>query len=483
MPPIQPSRPALSLFAALLVALVGTGCETPDESSDDPTSMETESERPSDHSQEKTESDDSPDESTKANESEPPAQTRTDSLREASETPDRITDPEASESRVAALSDSQMSFATDIYGQLRDENPGANFFYSPYSLSTILSMAYAGAEESSESQLGEALHLSISEETLHPAANALALSLQSSGDGGDGETRRGTPFQLRLADAVWGQSGFSIREPYLDTLVRHYGAGLKTLDFRNDPESARETINRWVAQQTDEKIEDLLPDGSLDSRTRLVLTDAIYFEATWANTFDEEKTEEGPFTTLDGETVQTPMMHGELRGGTNVAEGDRWTAVELPYVGGETSMVAILPDEGAFEAVEEELSVEWLNEVFGQLEPQALDLTMPRFELESAFSAKSLLGELGVKAPFDPEAADFTGIAETDDLFLTDVVHKAYVSVDEEGTEAAAASGATMGVTSMPQYREVSLDRPFVFAIRHRETGTLLFVGRVTDPT
>ncbi|MFB6262844.1 MAG: serpin family protein [Bradymonadaceae bacterium] len=465
---------------ALVVLVLGTttGCETPDESEDDSPSVEkTEGEM----SGESSDDEQSTHGKSEGVEDQSPGDSPgTATMKETDESSRRISDPDASKTDISSLTDGQSAFAFDLYGRLKQKKSGENLFYSPYSLSTVLAMVRAGAAGTTESQLNEAVHLSLPEEKLHPAFNAVAQSLERRAE--ETGDRRGTPFRLRLADAVWGQSGFSIKEPYLDTLAQHYGAGLKTLDFQKRPESARKTINRWVAQQTEGKIEELLPKGSVDPRTRLLLTDAIYFKATWAETFDEKKTSPGTFTTLDGESVETPMMHGELRD-TAYAEGQHWMAIEMPYVGGDVSMVAIVPNEGSFSTIEGKLSPDWLSTVLDKLHPQALELTFPKFEFESSFSAKSLLQKLGAKAPFDPEKADFSGISDRADLHLTDVVHKARISVDEQGTEAAAASGATMGVTSLPQYQDVAVDRPFIFVIRDRETGAPLFVGRVVDPS
>ena len=216
--------------------------------------------------------------------------------------------------------------------------------------------------------------------------------------------------------------------------------------------------------------------------TRLVLTNAIYFKASWANKFDENQTTKAPFTTGGGQQVQVDMMSQQARNGLSYAKGSNWQAVEMPYVGDKVSMVVLVPDEGALGTIEQKLSGSWLKQVFGQLSGEALKLKLPKFEFESKFSVKKMLTALGMEDPFMPGKADLSDIADRG-LFIDDVIHQSFVAVDEKGTEAAAATAVTVGETSVPQFTELTVDRPFLFMIRDRETDAVVFLGRVLDPS
>jgi serpin B len=259
----------------------------------------------------------------------------------------------------------------------------------------------------------------------------------------------------------------------------NYGAGLRVLDFLGAPEESRLTINDWVAKQTEERIENLIPKGLINPMTRLVLTNAIYFNAAWAYPFDEDLTSDGVFHRLDGGEVTVPMMHQTESFG--YAEGDGYQAVELPYDGDELSMVILLPASGQFEAFEEALDVEQANAIINALRGKEVVLTMPKFEFDSEFSLRETLAALGMPIAFSGDA-DFSGMTGTRELYIADVVHKAFVSVDEAGTEAAAATAVVMEMSAIPETVEVTIDRPFIFFIRDIETGAILFVGRILNP-
>ncbi|MCK5434684.1 MAG: serpin family protein, partial [Dehalococcoidales bacterium] len=243
----------------------------------------------------------------------------------------------------------------------------------------------------------------------------------------------------------------------------------------------RLTINNWVSDQTEGRIEDLIPQGVIDALTRLVLTNAIYFNAAWEYPFDGDMTEDGPFYLLDGGEVIVPMMSQTESFG--YAEGDEYQAVELPYDGGELSMVILLPQTGHFDAFEGSLDAQQVDAIMGRLEYSQVSLTMPKFEFESGFGLKETLAAMGMPVAFSRDA-DFSGMTGNRDLFIADVIHKAFVSVDEAGTEAAAATAVVMELTAVPEVPvEVTADRPFIFLIRDIETGTILFVGRIVDPS
>jgi serpin B len=389
----------------------------------------------------------------------------------------RITTPAVAPSDLAELVQGNNAFALDLYSYLIAEADEPNLFLSPYSISAALAMVYAGARGETEQEMAGTLHLTLPQDRLHPAFNGLDLVLASRGEGASGKDGEG--FQLNIVNAIWGQSGYEFMQPFLDTLAENYGAGLRLLDFA-DAEASRQTINDWVSDQTKDRIQDLIPRGVIDQLTRLVLTNAIYFNAMWAEPFEARDTKDGTFYLLDGSPVTVPMMWNSTAYG--YARGDGYQAIELPYDGQELSMVILLPDEGTFQAFEGSLDGDGLAAILESLRKQPIDLTMPKFKIESGFSLSGALTALGMPDAFSA-SADFSGMDGKRDLFIKEVIHKAFVVVDEEGTEAAAATGAVMGLLAMPPApTEVTVDHPFLFLIRDVETGAILFVGRVLDP-
>jgi serpin B len=389
----------------------------------------------------------------------------------------RDTAPQVSDSDLNRLVEGNSAFAFDLYQQLKDKD--GNLFYSPYSISLALAMTYGGARGETETQMADALNFSLPQNQLHPAFNALSLELASRGQGAQGKDGEG--FRLNIVNAIWGQQGYAFLSDYLDLLATNYGAGLRLLDFINETEQSRVTINDWVADQTEGRIKDLIPPGVINAMTRLVLTNAIYFNAAWADPFEEAMTRDGMFHLLDGGQLTVAMMHQTETFG--YAEGDGYQAVELPYDGNELSMVILLPASGQFEAFEDSLDAEMVAGIIGSMNYQEVDLTMPKFEFDSSFSLKEALSALGMPLAFSA-SADLSGMTGNRDLFIMDVVHKAFVSVDEEGTEAAAATAVIVGETALPPAPvTMTIDRPFIFLIRDIETGTILFVGRTLDPS
>ena len=367
------------------------------------------------------------------------------------------------------------AFAFDLYQALREQERG-NFFYSPFSISIALAMTWAGARGETEREMAEVLHFTLPQERVHPAFNALDLELARRG-----QSKEGQGLRLHLANAIWGQRGYRFLSQFLDTLARNYSAGLRLLDFKSDPEAARKVINDWVSERTEGRIQDLIPKGVIDFLTRLVLTNAIYFKAAWAEPFDENLTSDSPFYLLDGSQVMVPMMKQTTELGYMKGEG--FQAVELPYEGGEVSMVILLPDMGRFEEFEKSLNVKQVEDILGKLEYPEVTLKMPRFRMDSAFNLAKTLAAMGMSSAFQPDQADFSGMDGTRTLYISAVLHKAFVSVDEAGTEAAAATAVVEKKTALPSMRvEVTVNRPFIFLIRDRLTGTILFVGRVVNP-
>ena len=381
---------------------------------------------------------------------------------------------DATDAETAELVVGNSAFAFDLYQRVREEQDG-NLFYSPYSISLALAMTYAGARGETEQQMATTMHYTLPQERFHPAFNALDTALTSCGDDKDKDA-----FQLNIASAIWGQEGYKFLPTFLDTLAENYGAGLRTLDFVNKTEAARQTINDWVSEQTEEKIQDLIPKGMLDPMVRLVLTNAIYFNGKWVLPFEKNNTRDEAFTLLNSDTVSVPMM--SQIGNFEYAEGNGYQAVELPYRDSNVAMLFILPEAGRFEEIEGMFSAGSVIAITEDLTPQQVRLFVPKFTFESEFNLSETLIQMGMPAAFGN--ADFSGMTGNRDLFISDVVHKAFVAVDEEGTEAAAATAVIMklGASMIEDAILMKLDRPFLFLVRDNDTGTILFIGRVLNP-
>ncbi len=386
---------------------------------------------------------------------------------------DRITSPDVNKEDLVTLSDGNNTFAINLYQALK--NNEGNFFYSPYSISSALAMAYAGARGETEKQMAETLHFTLPQEQLHPAFNSISLALASRGKETKDPEKMG--FILKNVNAIWGQKGMSFFPNFLDVLAENYGAGMRVLDFGKEPEKSRLTINNWVSEQTEKKIQELLPAGSISSSVYLVLTNAIYFKANWFNQFDTRKTANGQFRLLNGTQISVPVMHQTEY--ENYAEGDGYQAVELLYKNRKLSMIVLLPAQDQFEKFENSLQYPQLKEIISNLASRHVTLSLPKFEFDSEFDLVQTLSRMGMPAAFS--GADFSGIL-VGDAFIGRAYHDAFVSVDEQGTEAAASSSLVfMNGGGAPV--EFNVDRPFIFLIRDIETNTLLFMGRVTNPS
>ena len=389
----------------------------------------------------------------------------------------RVTSPDVPQADLTELVTGNSAFAFDLYQQIRDRE--GNLFYSPHSISLALAMTYAGARNETEQQMADALRFTLPQDRLHPAFNALDLALDERGQAAPDADGEG--FELHVVNRIWGLIGFSFVPDYLDTLAENYGAGLSLLDFLNAPEPSRVVINDWVADQTQDRIEDLIPQGGVGPATRLVLTNAIYFKAAWRSPFKEALTSDETFNLLDGDQIEVPMMHQTDPFG--YAAGDGYQALELLYEGGDLSMVILLPDAGRFEAFEGQLDAARVQDVLEDLNVRDISLALPRFTFEWGKGLRETLSALGMPIAFSG-MADFSGISPGGALAIDEVIHKAFVKVDEEGTEAAAATAVIMVGTSAPVTPlPVTVDRPFVFLIRDIETGAILFVGRVLNPS
>ena len=383
--------------------------------------------------------------------------------------------PDVQESDFSEMLDGARQFALDLYRQLRDSNEG-NFFYSPYSISIALAMTYAGARENTALEMADALNFTLSQDKLHPAFNKLDLILTNLGQNtGDEE------FILSVANSIWGEQTYSFLDDFLDILAVNYGAAMYLMDFKNKPDESRRIINAWVEDQTNDKIKDLLGPGTITSITRLVLTNAVYFYGSWIYQFNEENTTEENFTLLNGSQVSVPMMKQEEH--FSYSEGEGYQAVELPYEGGAAGMLIIVPDINTFEIFEQNLDNQVLSDITNSLEYTNINLNMPKWEFKSDILLKDTLRSMGMNDAFLGGTADFSGIDGTFYLFITDVIHQAFVSVDESGTEAAAATAVIVGETSLPPEPVIMhINKPFIFLIRDSQTGTILFAGRVLNP-
>jgi serpin B len=380
----------------------------------------------------------------------------------------RNTAPNVSGGDLAALVAGDTQFATDLYGLART-NPG-NLFMSPHSISAALAMTYAGARGTTATQIADVFGFT---PTVHSAQNALDLALASRGQNAHDDT---IPFKLTTANSIWGQEGKEFQAEFLDTLALNYGAGLHVLDFLSSPDPSRLTINAWVADHTNDKIPNLLPEGSVSADTRLVLTNAVYFSAAWQNPFKAEQTSDRPFQ-VTGSNVSVPTMAQNEEMG--YAEGDGWTAAEVPYDGGELSMTVVVPS-GDLSTLEASLSPALLEQITTTRVAQ-VDFQIPKFKYSAPLGLTDALQTLGMLDAFGP-SADFSGIDGTQDLVIQDVIHEGFIGINEAGTEAAAATAVLIGDTAAPEQRTLHADKPFLFFIRDIQTKEILFIGRVVDP-
>ncbi|WP_437593141.1 serpin family protein [Sorangium sp. So ce1000] len=376
----------------------------------------------------------------------------------------------------AALADANAAFAQRLYGTLAAT--ADKLFFSPASLSIALAMTYAGARGETAAQMAKTLELTLPPEALHPAFGELVKELAlATGPKGP---------ELRIANRLWGQAGLPIEPAFQSTTQQHYGAGIELVDFKGASEPARGRINQWVDEQTSGKIKDLLPAGSITPLTRLVLTNAVYFKGKWATPFDKKATKNEPFKVKPGTAPAVPMMRKTLQAGFGQAADA--SVLELPYEAQSPerrlAMVVLLPAQvDGLAKVEQHLAAGQLKTYVEALEPARVDVALPRFKITAELELSKTLSALGMPLAFDRMKADFSGITRAEPLFISQVRHKAFVEVNEEGTEAAAATGVVIATRSAPAPPQVfRADHPFVFLIRDVATGAVLFMGRVTDP-
>jgi serpin B len=361
-------------------------------------------------------------------------------------------------------------FALDLYRNLRATE--GNLFFSPYSISAALAMTYAGARADTQTQMAHALHFLPDQKQLHPAFALLAARLEEAGKKGH--------VQLSAANTLWPRTGYTFLKEFLNLAKKFYGVQITPVDY-DDEEAARNTINKWVEEKTEGKIKDLIASGVLDSATRLVLVNAIYFKGEWGSQFDPRLTSQAPFMVASGEPVQVPMM--TCKHAFKYTEDSDLQILELRYAGDDLTMLVLLPKEiDGLEKLEESLTMENLDKWTKALSETEVDVYLPRFELSFPFRLDDTLKSMGMVYAFSDQA-DFSGMDGSQELYLGAVLHKAFVAVEEQGTEAAAATAAIMTLKAI-SFSPVAFraDHPFVFLIREKSTGCILFIGRVVNP-
>ena len=365
------------------------------------------------------------------------------------------------------------AFALDLYGRLAAAK-GDNLFFSPSSIQTALAMTCAGARGDTAGQMAKVLRLPAGSESIHKDFGDFLKDLNGAGG------KRG--YDLSVANALWGQKGYKFLPDFLNLLKSDYGAGLRQVDFKHNGEAARQTINAWVEKVTRDEIKDLIGQGVLTVYTRLVLANAIYFKGTWADQFDKKATIDQPFHLSSTQYSNVPMMR--RTGHYGYTESNYFQALELPYAGNELSMIILLPRRvDGLTGLEHNLTPAHLSELLGQLTGQKVIVSIPKFKLETQFELASTLESMGMVAPF--KNADFSGMTGKKDLSISNVIHKAFVDVNEEGTEAAAATGVVMtrAMAGPPTPPPVfTADHPFFFVIRDNKSGAFLFMGRLMAP-
>jgi len=374
-----------------------------------------------------------------------------------------------------ALARDNGAFAFSLYGELKQQK--GNIFFSPYSISTALSMTYLGARGTTASEMAKTLHFSQDANMLHHSFGALMNDLNGRGSK--------NTYQLVVANRLWGQKGYKFLKSFLDEEQKYYGSSVEAVDYKTDTEGARRTINTWVEKQTNDKIKELLAKGLLNRDTRLVLTNAIYFKSAWEEEFSLRATRKDTFYLNEKDKVQADLMH--RTDNFSYRKSDLFDVAEIPYQRGELSMVVVLPHKiDGLSDVERSLTYDKLKAVTSQMSSRKLELTLPKFKTTSTFSLGPTLEKMGMKSAFKFGSADFSGMDGTKLLYISEVIHKAFVDVNEKGTEAAAATAVVMRAGCAPPRPETiipfKVDHPFIFLIRDRKTDSILFMGRIQNP-
>ena len=394
-------------------------------------------------------------------------------------------DNSSTEQGIQEVVNANNKFAFELYSEL-DKEENDNMFYSPYSISAALAMTYEGAKGQTAEEMKSVFHFPESN-TLRPNFAAIYNEIN----------KKNKPYKLSTGNALWVQQDYPFLEDYTSRVEKYYGGKAANLDFIGETEKSRQTINTFIEEQTNDKIKDLIPQGALTPDIRLVLTNAVYFKGTWVWEFDKSDTRDQDFKITPTNIVKTPMMFmNNDKAKFNYADLGDLQILELPYKGEDISMLIFLPKQGEDYDLETgeiitsdytlddiELSSDKLNEYKSQMHETKLDhISIPKFEFDTKYFMNDALSAMGMSTAFT-DSADFSGMTGKDGLLISFVIHQAYVKVDEEGTEAAAATAVGVDVTSVSPRKEFRADNPFVFIIQEKETGNILFMGRVVDPT
>ncbi|MCD6336620.1 MAG: serpin family protein, partial [Candidatus Marinimicrobia bacterium] len=366
------------------------------------------------------------------------------------------------------------NFSFDLYHFLNTGAP-SNIFYSPLSISSALAMTYAGAKGETAGQMQSTLHYGPQVDLFHSQYGAMIDSLSS---------KKGQDFEMNIANAIWVQDQFKLKDYYVETVKKNYNSEVRSMDFVGQPEASRDTINYWVEKKTAGKIQDLIPVGTIDGMTRMILTNAVYFNAEWANKFNKKLTNQDKFYCLNNKVIQTEMMY--QRHHHAISQTKDYTILEIPYEGYEYSMLIILPKEnnGLVDLVKD-ISADDIIAHDKNKKHEDVLVYIPKFKMETDYELKEPLSALGMSAAFSANA-DFSNMTGGKDLMISSVIHKAFIDVDEEKTEAAAATGVVMKLTSMAPSPKAPLefraDHPFMFVIRCKNDNAILFIGQLINP-
>lgn len=390
----------------------------------------------------------------------------------------RDTSPSVPTEDLQALVRGNNAFAFDLYHSMSESQ--SNMVFSPYSISLALAMAYTGARGETESQMAQVLHFDLPQERLHPAFNKLALELNEINASAGTEENQET--QIEVANSLWAQDSYPFRQEYLDTVALNYGTGVRLVDFINNYNPLRLEINTWVREQTKGKINGLLPEGALNGSARMVLANAVYFKADWLYDFVGSTWGE-PFYLLDGEVVTAPTMHRGMWI-ADYSKGSDWQAIDIPYYGFTTSMTVIVPDKGEFKSFESRFDKSAYEVILRTMKLHGVNLGLPKFEFGQNLGLVNQLSKMGIIDAFETARANFSGMAQSNELAIGNILHETHIAVDEQGTEAVAATSLNFIYVEGEPNLEVKLiiDRPFIFVIRDTVNGQILFIGRVLNP-
>ena len=362
------------------------------------------------------------------------------------------------------------SFALKTYKQLANKDD-KNVFFSPISINLAIGITYAGAKGETEQQMASVFNFPENTQKFHKSMGALQENILS---------KASDRVEISLTNQLWADQNYKFRCQYLQKAKKCYKAPVKRLNFYSNLDESRISINNWVEEQTNDKIKDLLPEGSLSEQTKMVITNTIYFKGQWEKKFDERNTRNEEFTTITGQKIETPTMNTSTK--LNIYQEKNLKLIELPYDGKQFSMLVLLPNKRVtLASIEKELSTKSLNHYISSMTMSEVRLSLPKFKFDASYKLKTVLSDMGMPLAFS-NAADFTGMSKIKDLRIDELFHKAFVEVSEEGTEAAAATAVVVVRKTSIISNEFKANRPFLFFIRENETGNILFFGRIANP-